>query len=130
MHMPKAPAVPLHGENLDRAIQRRNRLIKRGASFSAAASAAYIAAGAALGSFSIIAGGTLYLAAAWVEYSFKQANRRLARASNHEAPGNLSFTRRGCCDAIPRRLAVLSPFLLLLPFAPDYSKPFRPISPR
>ena len=70
--VPQAPMVPLHTENLDRAIQRRNRLIKRAAWFSAAASAAYIAAGAALASFSIIAGGALYLAAAWVEYSFKQ----------------------------------------------------------
>lgn len=70
--LPQAPMVPLHTENLDRAIQRRNRLIKRAAWFSAAASAAYIAAGAALASFSIIAGGALYLAAAWVEYSFKQ----------------------------------------------------------
>src|ERR1700742_4831434 len=26
--LPKAPGVPLHAENLDRAIQRRNRLIK------------------------------------------------------------------------------------------------------
>ena len=60
------PMVPLHTENLDRAIQRRNRLIKRAAWFSATASAAYIAAGAALASFSIIAGGALYLAAAWV----------------------------------------------------------------
>ncbi|MGO9362315.1 MAG: hypothetical protein ACLP02_02490, partial [Rhodomicrobium sp.] len=33
-----------------------------------------IAAGAALASFSIIAGGALYLAAAWVEYSFKQGD--------------------------------------------------------
>ena len=70
--LPQAPMVPLHTENLDRAIQRRNRLIKRAAWFSVAASAAYIAAGAALASFSIIAGGALYLAAAWVEYSFKQ----------------------------------------------------------
>ncbi len=72
--LPQAPIVPLqiHAENLDRAIQRRNRLIKRAAWFSAAASAAYIAAGAALGLFSIIAGGALYLAAAWVEYSLKQ----------------------------------------------------------
>ena len=70
--LPQAPRVPLPTENLDRAIQRRNRLIKRAAWFSAAASAAYIAAGAALASFSIIAGGALYLAAAWVEYSFKQ----------------------------------------------------------
>lgn len=69
---PKAPAVPLHTEKFDRAIQRRNRLIKRGAWFGAAASAAYIAAGAALGSFSIIAGGALYLVAALVEYRFKQ----------------------------------------------------------
>jgi hypothetical protein len=64
--------VPAHTENLDRAIRRRNRLIKRASWFSAAASAAYIAAGATLGSFSIVAGGALYLAAAWVEYSFKQ----------------------------------------------------------
>ena len=64
--LPQAPMVPLHTENLDRAIQRRNRLIKRAAWFSVAASAAYIAAGAALASFSIIAGGALYLAAAWV----------------------------------------------------------------
>jgi len=70
--LPQAPMVPLHAKNLDRAIQRRNRFIKRAACFSAAASAAYIAAGAALASFSIIAGGALYLAAAWVEYSFKQ----------------------------------------------------------
>ncbi len=70
--LPQAPMVPLHAENLDRAIQRRNRIIKRAAWFSAAASAAYIAAGAVLASFSIIAGGALYLAAAWVEYSFKQ----------------------------------------------------------
>lgn len=70
--MPQAPMISLHTENLDRAIQRRNRLIKRAAWFSAAASAAYIAAGAVLASFSIIAGGALYLAAAWVEYSFKQ----------------------------------------------------------
>ena len=70
--LPQAPMVPVHTENFDRAIQRRNRLIKRAAWFSAAASAAYIAAGAALGSFSIIAGGALYLAGAWVEYSFKQ----------------------------------------------------------
>ena len=70
--LPQAPMVPLQTGNLDRAIQRRNRLIKRAAWFSAAASAAYIAAGAALASFSIIAGGALYLAAAWVEYSFKQ----------------------------------------------------------
>jgi hypothetical protein len=70
--LPQAPMVPLHARNLDRAIQRRNRLIKRAACFSAAASAAFIAAGAALASFSIIAGGALYLAAAWVEYSFKQ----------------------------------------------------------
>ena len=70
--LPQAPMVPLHTENFDRAVQRRNRLIKRAAWFSAAASAAYIAAGAALASFSIIAGGALYLAAAWVEYSFKQ----------------------------------------------------------
>jgi hypothetical protein len=70
--LPQAPMVPLHTENLDRAIQRRNRLIKRAAWFSAAASAAYIAAGAALASFSIVAGGALYLAAAWVEFSFKQ----------------------------------------------------------
>ncbi len=69
---PQAPVVALHPEKLDRAIKRRNRLIKRAAWFSAAASAAYIAAGAALASFSIIAGGALYLAAAWVEYSFKQ----------------------------------------------------------
>lgn len=72
--LPQAPMVPLHTENLNRAIQRRNRLIKRAAWFSAAASAAYIAAGAALASFSIIAGGALYLAAAWVEYSFKQGD--------------------------------------------------------
>ncbi len=70
--LPQAPIVPLHPENLNRAIRRRNRLIKRAAWFSAAASAAYIAAGVALASFSIIAGGALYLAAAWVEYSFKQ----------------------------------------------------------
>ena len=71
--LPQAPMVPLHTEKLDRAIQRRNRHIKRAACFSAAASAAYIAAGAALASFSIIAGGgALYLAAAWVEYKFKQ----------------------------------------------------------
>src|SRR5271165_7657871 len=70
--LPQAPMVPLHTENLDRAIQRRNRLIKRAAWFSAAASTAYIVAGAALGLFSIIAGGALYLVAAWVEYSFKQ----------------------------------------------------------
>ncbi len=70
--LPQAPMVPLQTGNLDRAIQRRNRIIKRAAWFSAAASAAYIAAGAALASFSIIAGGALYLAAAWVEYSFKQ----------------------------------------------------------
>ena len=71
--LPQATMAPLlHADNLDRAIQRRNRLIKRAAWFSAAASAAYIAAGAALASFSIIAGGVLYLAAAWVEYSFKQ----------------------------------------------------------
>ena len=73
--LPQAPMVPLHTENLDRGIQRRNRRIKRAAWFSAAASAAYIAAGAALASFSIIAGGALYLAAAWVEYSFKQGER-------------------------------------------------------
>jgi hypothetical protein len=70
--LPQAPMVPLHTEKLDRAISRRNRRIKRAAWFSAAASAAYIAAGAALASFSIIAGGALYLVAAWVEYSFKQ----------------------------------------------------------
>jgi hypothetical protein len=70
--LPQAPMVPRHAEKFDRAIQRRNRLIKRAAWFSAAASAAYIAAGAALASFSIIAGGALYLAAAWVEYSCKQ----------------------------------------------------------
>ncbi len=70
--LPQAPMVPLHTEKLDRAIQRRNRIIKCAAWFSAAASAAYIAAGAALASFSIIAGGALYLAAAWVEYSCKQ----------------------------------------------------------
>ena len=70
--LPQAPMVPLHIEKLNRAIQRRNRIIKRAAWFSAAASAAYIAAGAALASFSIIAGGALYLAAAWVEYRFKQ----------------------------------------------------------
>jgi hypothetical protein len=69
---PQAPMAPLHTGKLDRAIQRRNRLIKRAAWFSAAASAAYIAAGAALASFSIIAGGALYLVAAWVEYNFKQ----------------------------------------------------------
>ncbi len=69
---PQAPMVPLHTEHLDRAIQRRNRIIKRAAWFSAAASAAYIAAGAALASYSIIAGGVLYLAAAWVEYRCKQ----------------------------------------------------------
>ncbi len=69
--LPQAPMVPLHTGNLDRAIQRRNRRIRRAAWFSAAASAAYIAAGAVLASFSIIAGGALYLAAAWVEYSFK-----------------------------------------------------------
>ncbi len=72
--LPQAPVVPLHTGNLDRAIQRRNRLIKRAAWFSAAAAAAYIAAGAALASFSIVAGGVLYLAAAWVEYSFKQGD--------------------------------------------------------
>jgi hypothetical protein len=86
--LPKAPGVPLHAENLDRAIQRRNRLIKRGAWFSAAASAAYIVAGAALGSLSIIAGGALYLTAAWVEYSFKQGEpatcRRFKAASARE----------------------------------------------
>jgi hypothetical protein len=70
--LPQAPTVPLHTQKLDRAIQRRNRLIKRAACFSAAASVAYIAAGAAVASFSIIAGGALYLTAAWVEYSFKQ----------------------------------------------------------
>ena len=70
--LPQAPMVPLHIKKLNRAIQRRNRIIKRAAWFSAAASAAYIAAGAALASFSIIAGGALYLAAAWVEYRFKQ----------------------------------------------------------
>jgi hypothetical protein len=70
--MPQAPMVPLHTEKLDRAIQRRNKLIKRAAWFSAAAAAAYIAAGAVLASFSIIAAGALYLTAAWVEYSFKQ----------------------------------------------------------
>ena len=70
--LPQAPMVPLHTQKLDRAIQRRNRHIKRAACFSAVASAAYIAAGAALASFSIIAGGALYLVAAWVEYSFKQ----------------------------------------------------------
>jgi hypothetical protein len=69
---PQAPAVPLHTGNHDRAIQRRNRIIKRASWFSAAAAAAYIAAGAALASVSIIAGGVLYLAAAWVEYSLKQ----------------------------------------------------------
>ena len=72
--LPQASMFPLHTGNLDRAIQRRNRRIKRAAWFSAAASAAYIAAGAALASFSIIAGGALYLAAAWVEYSFKQGD--------------------------------------------------------
>ena len=70
--LPLAPMVPLHTEKLDRAIQRRNKHIKRAAWFSAAASAAYIAAGAVLASFSVIAGGALYLAAAWVEYRFKQ----------------------------------------------------------
>ena len=70
--LPQAPMAALHTEKLDRAIQRRNRLIKSAACFSAAASAAYIAAGAALASFSIIGGGALYLAAAWVEYRFKQ----------------------------------------------------------
>ncbi len=70
--MPRAPMVPLHTEKLDRAIQRRNRLIKRAAWFSAAAATAYIVAGAALASLSIIAAGALYLAAAWVEYSCKQ----------------------------------------------------------
>ena len=70
--LPQAPLVPLHTRKLDRAIQRRNGYIKRAACFSAAASAAYIAAGAVLASFSIIAGGALYLAAAWVEYSLKQ----------------------------------------------------------
>jgi hypothetical protein len=70
--LPLAPLVPFQTEKLDRAIQRRNGLIKRAAWFSAAASAAYIAAGAALASVSIIAGGVLYLSAAWVEYSFKQ----------------------------------------------------------
>ncbi len=70
--LPQAPMIPLQNENLDRAIRRRNTVIKRAAWFSAAAAAAYIAAGAALASFSIIAGGALYLAAAWVEYSFKQ----------------------------------------------------------
>jgi len=70
--LPQAPMVPPYTEDLDRAIQRRNRLIKRAAWFSAAAAVAYIAAGAALASFSIIAAGALYLGAAWVEYSFKQ----------------------------------------------------------
>ncbi len=70
--LPQAPVVPLHIESFNRAIRRRNRRIKRAALFSAAASAAYIAAGAALASFSIVAGGALYLAAAWVEYSFEQ----------------------------------------------------------
>jgi hypothetical protein len=69
---PQAPMVPLHTGNLDRAIHRRNKHIKRAAWFSAAASAAYIAAGAVLASFSVIAGGALYLAAAWVEYRFEQ----------------------------------------------------------
>ncbi len=70
--LPQAPMIPIHAEKLNRAIQCRNRIIKRAAWFSAAASAAYIAAGAALASVSIIAGGVLYLAAAWVEYSLKQ----------------------------------------------------------
>ena len=92
--MPKAPAVPLRGENLDRAIQRRNRLIKRGASFGAAASAVYIAAGAALGSFSIIAGGTLYLAAAWVEYSFKGEQAACPRFEPRSAGGSIVYAKR------------------------------------
>ncbi len=70
--LPQGPVIPLHTEDIDRAIQRRNRCIKCAAWFSAAAAAAYIAAGASLGSCSIIAGGALYMAAAWVEYRFKQ----------------------------------------------------------
>ncbi|MGA7327968.1 MAG: hypothetical protein WBX25_26650 [Rhodomicrobium sp.] len=91
--MPEAPAVPLRAENLDRAIQRRNRLIKRGACFGAAASAAYIAAGAALGSFSIIAGGVLYLAAAWVEYSFKGELAACPRFEARSAGGFIVYAK-------------------------------------
>lgn len=126
--LPQAPMVPLHTENLDRAIQRRNRRIKRAAWFSAAASAAYIAAGAALASFSIIAGGVLYLASAWVEYSSKQGERprfearsvrefiAYAKTLLHRNPATLSGVITlpalaafcaGLFQALPAYLAVL-----------------------
>ena len=92
--LPQAPVVPLHPENLNRAIQRRNRLIKRAAWFSAAASAAYIAAGAALASYSIIAGGVLYLAAAWVEYRFKQGEPAICpRLEARSAGAYIAYTK-------------------------------------
>lgn len=91
--MPKAPAVPLNAGNLDRAVQRRNRLIKRGAWLGAAASAAYIAAGAALNSFSIIAGGALYLAAAWIEYSLKQGEQACPRFEAKSASESIAYAK-------------------------------------
>src|SRR5271166_1511405 len=100
--LPQAPMIPLHTENLDRAIQRRNRLIKRAAWFSAAASTAYIAAGAVLASFSIIAGGALYLVAAWVEYSFKQGEPAIWPRFEAGSAREVSLTRKRCCNAIRR----------------------------
>ena len=109
--MPEVPAVPLHTKNLDRAIQRRNRLIKRGAWFGAAASAAYILAGAALGSVSIVAGGALYLAAAWVEYSLKQGEP--AACPRFEAPSAREFI--ACAKTLLRRNPAALSGLITLP---------------
>ena len=108
--LPLAPMVPLHTQNLDRAIQRRNRIIKRAAWFSAAAAAAYIAAGAALASFSIIAGGVLYLASAWVEYSFTQGEPAICpRFEARSAREFIAYAK----TLLQRNPATLSGFITL-----------------